>query len=43
MFLKTTIDDNIPRYVCDKCFKCNSKIGTSLNQIKNRGCCYYLP
>lgn len=31
------------RFACTPCSHCSSKIGISLNRIKNRGCCSYFP
>lgn len=43
MKLTVEFDENVPRYSCEGCYNCTSKIGTSLCEIKNRGCCYYYP
>lgn len=43
MKLTVEFDENVPRYSCDSCYNCTSKIGTSLCKVKNRGCCYYYP
>lgn len=43
MKLSVEIYDNIPRFNCDECYKCNSKIGVSLCKYKHRGCCFYYP
>lgn len=32
-----------PRYGCTDCMSCSSLIGTSLNAVKQRGCCMYFP
>lgn len=41
--LYVDFDDELPRYGCDSCDKCNSLMGQSLCSVKNRGCCWYFP
>lgn len=36
-------DHDMARYVCSDCNCCTSFMGTSLCEIKNRGCCFYFP
>ena len=43
MRLLVKVDDSVPRFDCDECCKCTSKIAKSLCKFKNRGCCFYYP
>ena len=36
-------DEGVPQYVFTGCSRCGSLMGSSLNNIKNRGCCSYFP
>ncbi|MDS0526047.1 hypothetical protein NNC19_10180 [Clostridium sp. SHJSY1] len=37
------IDHEVPQYSCNSCYNCQSVFGTSLCEVKNRGCCWYFP
>lgn len=37
------LDMGVPQAGCTDCGKCNSIMGRSLCEIKNRGCCHYFP
>lgn len=37
------INNGTPQFSCSSCDSCTSLMGTSLCNIKNRGCCYYYP